>query len=105
MLLRSLSQRVHLLPLRFAQISAHFSNGAMNGFGSETNTGVSLQGLPKSNVFTSSLPPDPEFETPLESHKAPRSDLGEYAVLETRFSLLLLSQKMPIDSMGRAAMY
>jgi serine/tyrosine/threonine adenylyltransferase len=38
--------------------------------------GVSLADLPKSNVFTSKLPPDPAFETPELSHKAPREALG-----------------------------
>lgn len=38
--------------------------------------GVSLAELPKSNVFTTKLPPDPAFETPESSHKAPRETLG-----------------------------
>ncbi|KAL1869295.1 hypothetical protein Plec18167_007961 [Paecilomyces lecythidis] len=38
--------------------------------------GVSLSELPKSNVFTTKLPPDPAFPTPQDSHKAPRETLG-----------------------------
>ena len=37
---------------------------------------ASLGDIPKSNVFTSSLPPDPAFETPEKSHNAPREKLG-----------------------------
>lgn len=43
---------------------------------SSDSGGVSLGELPKSNVFTSKLPPDPAFETPEASHKAPRETLG-----------------------------
>lgn len=43
---------------------------------STSTAGVSLAELPKSNVFTTKLPPDPAFETPESSHKAPRETLG-----------------------------
>ena len=59
-----------------APMSAHLSNGAAKGTYNRTFVGVSLQNLPKSNVFTNSLPSDPEFRTPVESHKAPRGELG-----------------------------
>lgn len=39
-------------------------------------SGTTMNGLPKSNVFTSSLPPDPAFKTPADSHKASRRSLG-----------------------------
>ncbi|KAL8921962.1 MAG: hypothetical protein Q9208_005416 [Pyrenodesmia sp. 3 TL-2023] len=55
-------------------MAAHLSNGAVNG--SSSNGGVSLQDLPKTNVFTSNLPPDPQYKTPSASHNAPREDLG-----------------------------
>lgn len=48
-------------------MSSHLSNDT---------AGVSVAELPKSNVFTSKLPPDPAFETPESSHKAPRETLG-----------------------------
>lgn len=35
-----------------------------------------LATIPKSNTFTSKLPPDPAFETPKQSHDAPRETLG-----------------------------
>lgn len=38
--------------------------------------GLSLSDLPKSAVFTSKLPSDPDFPTPTDSHGAPRSRLG-----------------------------
>ncbi|KAL9027080.1 MAG: hypothetical protein Q9196_004346 [Gyalolechia fulgens] len=57
-------------------MTAHLSDGASNSSGNADWTGVSLQDLPKSNVFTTNLPPDPEFKTPAESHNAPREDLG-----------------------------
>lgn len=37
---------------------------------------VSLDELPKSSVFTSKLPPDPQFPIPESSHNAPRQHLG-----------------------------
>ncbi|ODM23599.1 hypothetical protein SI65_01188 [Aspergillus cristatus] len=43
---------------------------------SSKSAGSSLADLPKSNVFTSKLPPDPAFETPASSHSAPRQTLG-----------------------------
>lgn len=52
---------------RIYQMSAQFSSH---------DNGVSLLDLPKSNVFTSKLPPDPAFETPEASHNAPREALG-----------------------------
>lgn len=38
--------------------------------------GVAIKDLTKSNIFTQSLPPDPEFPTPNASHKALRRELG-----------------------------
>lgn len=71
----SLFRRTPSIPMRLAQMAAHLSssgNDAING----SNKGSSLRDLPKSNVFTSSLPVDSDYPTPLESHKAPRKDLG-----------------------------
>ncbi|KAL8773885.1 MAG: hypothetical protein Q9209_001315 [Squamulea sp. 1 TL-2023] len=77
MLLRTLLQRPQLSSSRLVRMTAHFSNGAVNGSSNgESFAGVSLQDLPKSNIFTSNLPPDPEFQTPSASHNAPRQDLG-----------------------------
>lgn len=58
---------------RLHQMTSHLSGAEA---GTATGPGVSLSSLPKSNVFTSKLPPDPSFETPLSSHKAPRETLG-----------------------------
>lgn len=38
--------------------------------------GFTVGDLPKSNIFTSKLPPDPDFDTPAASHAAPREKLG-----------------------------
>lgn len=38
--------------------------------------GVSLADITKTNNFTSKLPPDAAFDTPLASHNAPREHLG-----------------------------
>ncbi|KAE8360207.1 hypothetical protein BDV27DRAFT_134859 [Aspergillus caelatus] len=43
---------------------------------SDPAKGFSLEDLPKSNIFTTKLPPDPAFETPKISHGAPREALG-----------------------------
>ena len=48
--------------------------------------GVSLSSLPKSNVFTSNLPPDQKFPTPQSSHKAPRDQLGPRAVSKALYT-------------------
>ncbi|KAL9104459.1 MAG: hypothetical protein Q9163_000611 [Psora crenata] len=61
-------------------MAAPLSNGAMNGLSGDTFEGFSLQDLPKSNVFTSKLPPDPQYKTPISSHTAPRADLGPRTV-------------------------
>lgn len=53
---------------RFRKMASQLSNV-------DTNRGLSIAGLPKSNVFTSKLPTDPAFETPDVSHKAQRERL------------------------------
>jgi uncharacterized protein YdiU (UPF0061 family) len=42
---------------------------------SSEEAGVTLSELPKSWTFTSSLPPDPSFPTPEDSHKTPRDEI------------------------------
>ncbi|KAI4116015.1 MAG: hypothetical protein LQ345_003495 [Seirophora villosa] len=76
MLLRTFLHRPLIPKARFAQMTAHLANGAGNGSSNDGSAGVVIGDLPKSNTFTSSLPPDPEFKTPSASHKAPREDLG-----------------------------
>lgn len=49
-------------------------------------SGVSLGDLPKTNVFTSKLPPDPAFETPESSHAAPRETLGPRLVRNAMYT-------------------
>ena len=45
-----------------------------------------LADLPKSNVFTSKLPPDPAFDTPEASHDAPRESLGPRMVKDAIYT-------------------
>lgn len=70
--------RHSILPLsrlRVAQMASHLTNGQSNGYTSKAAP-CTLDSLPKSNNFTSKLPPDPEFPTPKDSHNAPRPLLG-----------------------------
>lgn len=65
--------------MRLGQVMAHLENGTSNPNntnGVADTASYTLQSLPKSNVFTSNLPPDPAFPTPSESHSAPRQELG-----------------------------
>ncbi|KAL3485786.1 hypothetical protein BJX62DRAFT_242592 [Aspergillus germanicus] len=50
--------------------------------------GVSLSDLPKSNVFTSKLPPDPGFPTPEASHSAQRERLYPRMVKKAFFTFV-----------------
>lgn len=53
---------------------------------SQQGGGVTLAALPKSWHFTSSLPADPLFPTPADSHKTPREDLGPRQVRGALFT-------------------
>lgn len=75
MLLRTLANRQRLAHLRLSQMAAHLSTNGVNGSGVSAEGG-SLKDLPKSNVFTSNLPADERFPTPIKSHEAPRKQLG-----------------------------
>ncbi|KKZ59199.1 hypothetical protein EMCG_05447 [[Emmonsia] crescens] len=84
MLLRNIRQP-HIP--RFAQMAAHLSNSHTgNENGNMHAGGVSIHELPKSNNFTSKLPPDPAFETPESSHNAPREALGPRLVKGALFT-------------------
>ncbi|EZF29429.1 hypothetical protein H109_01953 [Trichophyton interdigitale MR816] len=94
MLLRNgLPRRIPQSPLRprLSQMASHLihssSVNSTAGAGEEkdqlysstTTTdapGVSLADITKTNNFTSKLPPDTAFDTPLASHNAPREHLG-----------------------------
>ncbi|KAK2801073.1 hypothetical protein FQN50_007881 [Emmonsiellopsis sp. PD_5] len=64
-------------------MAAHLSNSSA---GNEGATGLALDELPKTNNFTSKLPPDPAFETPESSHNAPRETLGPRLVKGALFT-------------------
>lgn len=70
---------------RLAQMAAHLSNGTTNG---ASSTRLPLKDLPKSNVFTSNLPPDEKYPTPSDSHKAPRDDLGPRLVKNALYTFV-----------------
>ncbi|KAJ4503139.1 hypothetical protein HRR83_009109 [Exophiala dermatitidis] len=59
-------------------MSSQVADGASNGNHSngQSDGGYTLADIPKSNNFTSHLPPDPQFPTPIDSHRAPRQKLG-----------------------------
>ena len=64
-------------------------NGASNG----TFEGVSLAALPKSNVFTSNLPRDEKFPTPVDSYNASRKELGPRMVKNALYTLVRPEEK------------
>ncbi|KAL4786682.1 hypothetical protein BJX76DRAFT_81263 [Aspergillus varians] len=64
-----------VLRSRLGKMASQLSN-------TSTYLGLSLAELPKSNVFTSKLPPDPAFETPEASHKVHRERLYPRIVKE-----------------------
>lgn len=78
MYFRALSHRPLHSFLRLGQRNAHMSVDAhING--STANgafSGCSIADLPKSSTFTDRLPPDPAYNTPADSHNAPRLELG-----------------------------
>ncbi|PSN68165.1 UPF0061-domain-containing protein [Corynespora cassiicola Philippines] len=62
---------------------AHLDTAQPNGAGKAEHT---LRSLPKSNVFTRSLPADAAFPTPSASHSAPRESLGPRLVKEALYT-------------------
>lgn len=55
--------------------------------------GVSLDDLPKSWNFTASLPPDPAFPTPADSHKTPRENITPRQVRDAFFTWVRPSEQ------------
>ena len=88
MFLHFLYHRSSTSLFRIAPMAARMSNGA--ACRSSHNELVvhkyTIKELPKSNVFTSSLPPDPAFKTPRDSHNAPRESLGPRMVKGALFT-------------------
>jgi serine/tyrosine/threonine adenylyltransferase len=76
---------------RLQQISRHMAttNGSHNG----TFEGVALAELPKSNVFTTNLPPDEKFPTPASSFKATRKELGPRMVKGALYTFVRPEEK------------
>lgn len=61
------------------------ASAAANG-SSPAGEGTTLDALPKSWHFTSSLPADPLFPTPADSHKTPRDEIGPRQVRGALFT-------------------
>ncbi|TKX27411.1 hypothetical protein C1H76_0248 [Elsinoe australis] len=83
-------------------MSSHLSNG-QNG----TSKTYSIRDLPKTNNFTSHLPPDPAYPTPLSSHEAERSALGSRLVKNALFTYVRPDppSKSELLSVSPAALY
>ncbi|KAL2759677.1 hypothetical protein ACRALDRAFT_206227 [Sodiomyces alcalophilus JCM 7366] len=62
------------------------TNGGNHGTAPGPAPGVAIADLPKSWHFTSSLPPDPLFPTPADSHKTPRDRIGPRQVRGALFT-------------------
>lgn len=71
---------------RIALMASHLTNGAANGSADGTTKTFSIRDLPKTNNFTSHLPPDPAYTTPTSSHSADRRALGPRQVREALFT-------------------
>ena len=76
--------------MRLAQMANHLTNGHTNGFtnGHSTASLTTLADIPKTNNFTSKLPPDALFPTPADSHKAPRQKLGPRMVRDALYTFV-----------------
>lgn len=88
MFLHPLYHRPSTSILRLAPMAARMSNDAAH-HSSDNNLAArryTINELPKSSVFTSSLPPDPAFKTALDSHNAPREKLGPRMVKGALFT-------------------
>lgn len=94
MLRSSLQQVRPQVRMRLAQMSAHLSNGHANGHTDGPSQTFSIRDLPKSNNFTSHLPPDPQYPTPSASHSAERSLLGPRMVRNAAYTFV---RPEPID--------
>ncbi|KAI9813898.1 MAG: hypothetical protein M1832_006045 [Thelocarpon impressellum] len=71
-----------------------------------SSAGVSLHDLPKSHTFTSALPADSAFPTPLASHRASREELGPRQVKGALFTYVRPEHQGRRELLGvsRAAM-
>ncbi|KAL8692179.1 MAG: hypothetical protein Q9224_004013, partial [Gallowayella concinna] len=101
MLFRTLLYRPQNLSSRLVQMTAHISNGAVNSSSNGSSfAGVSLQDLPKSNTFTSNLPPDPDFKTPSSSQNARRADLGPRMVKGALYTFVRPEETSDAELLG-----
>jgi serine/tyrosine/threonine adenylyltransferase len=71
------------LPLRMVRMASTLTNGHAH-----EGALLTLADLPKSNNFTSKLPPDPAFPTPKDSHDAPRLALGPRMVRDALYTFV-----------------
>ncbi|KAF2755108.1 YdiU domain protein [Pseudovirgaria hyperparasitica] len=66
-------------------MAAHLSTSATN---TSARSAASIREIPKSNVFTSHLPPDEKFPTPQSSHSATREKLGPRIVKNAMYTFI-----------------
>lgn len=85
--------RVTFLRPHIARMASHLANGSTNGHTTKSRT-YTLMDIPKSNNFTSKLPPDPAFPAPKDSHNAPRAKLGPRTV---RGALYTFVRPAPVE--------
>ena len=85
MLLQTLTHRAHFPFTRLPKMSSRLSTTPLNG---NVRSRSSLADLPKSNVFTTKLPPDPDFPSPAVSHQAPRDELGPRMVKNALYTFV-----------------
>jgi uncharacterized protein YdiU (UPF0061 family) len=101
-MIRNLARR-HMIPVcRIAQINRHLAtmeNNHVRGPRLDIG-GVSLAELPKSNIFTSSLPADSEFPTPASSYKATRRELGPRLVRGAIYTYVRPEDKEDAELVG-----
>jgi len=77
------SRTLYTPSMRLNQVMAHLETPQTSNGSSERHT---LQSIPKSNVFTETLPADDAFPTPKDSHDAPRQKLGPRMVKDALYT-------------------
>ena len=90
----------HRTTVRRLTQMAQQTHTTTNGDASRAFTGLSLSDLPKSNVFTTNLPPDPDFPTPAESFKANRRELGPRIVKGALYTYVRPEEKQNPELFG-----
>nr|OQO24944.1 hypothetical protein B0A51_09081 [Rachicladosporium sp. CCFEE 5018] len=67
-------------------MTSHLSSNGSNGTAAHSTQTFAIRALPKSNTFTSNLPPDDLYPTPQSSHSAERQKLGPRLVKSAAYT-------------------